>query len=440
MNSILQIFFEYFNTFVENAFFFYFIARRLSVRPHFFRYAACGTVFFTIIAQVLHLFSLPSQLSLCCALFLEILFTLLLTYGTVPERIFWGAFFCVIDIVSEGLTYILSSFASGQNANAIFFTYPMRYITGLLYLALLFSFTTALARRSLHTVSLPFWILPFFVAMVICGIFAVETLLDVIIYMNLKEDTSQCRQLYLAILIFMFLFLFAVLLISYLSYVYQKNLELEEDHRMHQIEKQQLSLFTETVQMLRVWKHDEHHHLAVLEELLHNQKYQETEEYIHTINEEFTSSSFGIFTGDSILDAVISAKMLIMQNNNIRFDHSIYLPEKLPLDHTALSSMMGNLFDNAIEASLCLDDPDSRHIVLTIKPHQNSLSICMENNCVENYRYNDSHQLISTKSQAGHGIGLKRIRQIAESVGGFCQITPTQEHFTVNIIIPLGAL
>lgn len=438
MDTMLQRAFELLITVAENGLFFCFIASRLAPKKKYVFYSAAGTFLLAAISTAIKSTAMPAHFSICLALALEILFTLLLTEGTLVEKLCWGCAFCVIDFFSESFTFLLFDIVTNYNSSTLLTEYPMRYISCTIYIVLLMAIVILLPHKSQNIVTFPRWILPIFIFLVILGIFAVETLLDVIIYLDSIHDYSQNHILYRAIWIFLFVFLFVILLIFYLNLLYRKNLKLAEEQKVRQIEIQQFELFSNTVQMLRVWKHDSKQHFSVMEELLHNEKYEDAISYIQNINQDFERTQFGIFTGNSVLDAVISTKQILIQKNEIQFSHSIFLPETLPFDQIALTSLMGNLFDNAIEACARLKDSTKRYMILTIKPHQNCLFIRMENSCDGEYHYDTGKHLRSRKTDPNHGIGLRRIQEISENVDGFCQIQLETDKFTVTIVVPLG--
>lgn len=439
MDIICQRSFEIFVTSVEVGLFFYYISKRLAPAKHF-RTIALG-VFLLIVSlsTVLNFLQVTSYLTLLIGLVSEILFTILCTKGTFSEKLFWGCSYRIIDLFAESLTFLLLDLITTYSSSTLMTTYPLRYILCTVYLILLSTFTILITHLKKVNVLLPRWILPTFVLLIIVGVVAVEALLDVIIYFDTLNDYSQNHILYCSIWIFLFIFIFLLLLIVYINELYKKNMKLMDEQRIQQIEKQQFESFSNTIQVLRVWKHDSRQHFSVINELIGNEKYEDAITYIHNMNDDFETSQFGIFTGNSVLDAVISTKLIAIRENSIQFSHSIYLPKNLPFNNISLSSLMGNLFDNAITACLQIEDVSKRYISLTIKPHQNSLSIYIENSSNGQYRYNREHTLQTTKEEPNHGIGLRRIREISEDANGFCQIQPEADKFIVTVVVPLNA-
>ena len=49
---------------------------------------------------------------------------------------------------------------------------------------------------------------------------------------------------------------------------------------------------------------------------------------------------------------------------------------------------------------------------------------------------NKNHEILSTKSEKNHGLGLPRIKSIIEKSGGVLQITSENNIFSVHIILP----
>lgn len=115
-------------------------------------------------------------------------------------------------------------------------------------------------------------------------------------------------------------------------------------------------------------------------------------------------------------------------------------PSTFPLDDIALSSLLGNILDNAIEA--CLRDNRSQTdspswIRFYIKPFQNMILIHSENSYDGIINKNTKHEFLSRKKEKNHGIGIKRITDIVNEVNGIINITTDKNIFTLHIMIPL---
>jgi len=115
------------------------------------------------------------------------------------------------------------------------------------------------------------------------------------------------------------------------------------------------------------------------------------------------------------------------------------VPDSFPLDSVELSSLLGNIWNNAIEAGeklLSFDIGKQPYIYFYIKPYQHMILIHIENNFDGEIKRNKNHEIISTKSEKNHGLGLPRIKSIIENSGGVLQITSENNIFSVHIMLP----
>ena len=64
------------------------------------------------------------------------------------------------------------------------------------------------------------------------------------------------------------------------------------------------------------------------------------------------------------------------------------------------------------------------------------LLITLSNSSAGNYLYNKKGNLLSTKDGKEHGYGLRQIARVTESCGGFYQVTPSADVFTITIALP----
>ncbi|MCC8106651.1 MAG: GHKL domain-containing protein [Clostridiales bacterium] len=105
-----------------------------------------------------------------------------------------------------------------------------------------------------------------------------------------------------------------------------------------------------------------------------------------------------------------------------------------------LSSLLGNLWDNAIEACQRLKEktPTSNpSIQFYIKPFQQMVIIHIENDYDGVILRDAKNEIVSTKSGSGHGIGLIRISEIVNEAEGILNLSTEDQIFSVHIMIPL---
>lgn len=105
------------------------------------------------------------------------------------------------------------------------------------------------------------------------------------------------------------------------------------------------------------------------------------------------------------------------------------MPEK------AMTTLFGNLLDNAIEANLRVDK-NRRFIKFLIKPIKDNYYILVKNRFCGEIRFADG-SLISTKKSKEHGIGTRQIEKVVDEAGGLWTWENENDVFIIKIMIPL---
>ena len=366
---------------------------------------------------------------------LDILITLILSIDSLTKSIFWACVYPIITVFADTLTVVLGSlFIQGSLSSLT--EYPTSITMTFLYLLICFFCVILLIKQTSSKFSIP-WLIQFaWIFIVLAGIIAIEFLLDLLI--QLKESSPYIiNRLFLLVIILLVILFFSILFFYYMGILYHKNIELLEENKQKQFEKQQFELLSNTNQLLRTWKHDFQNHLSVLKIMVKKQDFTSVQNYLNSINKEMNQNTWQIQTGNNVLDAVLTSKLSKIQSYDINFTHSVFLPDGLPLNNLELTSLMGNLLDNAIESCANLDSSHKRSICLDIKPYNQFLYINLSNSSAGKHRYNFFNELISTKQEEGHGIGLRRIQHIVTEANGFMKIDPKDDSFHVTIVLPL---
>lgn len=143
-------------------------------------------------------------------------------------------------------------------------------------------------------------------------------------------------------------------------------------------------------------------------------------------------------TGCTIVDAILTAKHAMMEEQHIEFHFQPYPLHQLPLDDSSFCILLSNLLDNAIEGVQRIDEPT--------KPQQISLSFarswsmfyitCVNTVNPHTIKRVESQFISSKDNKHIHGLGLESIRQIVETNNGLCNITVSDEQFCVDIMLP----
>ena len=133
-------------------------------------------------------------------------------------------------------------------------------------------------------------------------------------------------------------------------------------------------------------------------------------------------------------DAILNSKISLAKAKGIEVVADAHIPVKLKSSEIDLCCIIGNLFDNAIEASMKLP-PDQRVIRVYMDMKNTQLYISFTNFTAGKKMKKEGKLFRSTKGD-GHGFGLVRIDAIVERLEGYISRNSEDGAFTTEILLP----
>ena len=133
-------------------------------------------------------------------------------------------------------------------------------------------------------------------------------------------------------------------------------------------------------------------------------------------------------------DAILNSKISLAKSRHIPVVADAHIPVKLKSSEIDLCCIIGNLFDNAIEASMKLPE-DKRLIRVYMDMKNTQLYISFTNFTAGKKMAKQGGLFRSTKGE-GHGLGLVRIDAIVERLDGYLSRNSEDGAFTTEILLP----
>lgn len=175
--------------------------------------------------------------------------------------------------------------------------------------------------------------------------------------------------------------------------------------------------------------HDFHNHIGILRQFLSHEKYQEAVQYLDELQTPIQEITNTVWTGDETVDYLINSKFAVAAEKQIQFEVQVEFPRHTNIRNADLCAILGNLLDNAMEATGKVVSPKQRAIFLTIRRINQMLVIKVENSYAEIAK-RENGQLQTTKTEAGlHGWGLKSAQTAAEKYDGTIRTTYEGDRF-----------
>ena len=188
---------------------------------------------------------------------------------------------------------------------------------------------------------------------------------------------------------------------------------------------------------VRRFKHDIINHVGALRELVNQKKTEDAKEYIDTIWNIQEGFDLKIHTGDSFLDVIMNYYLYLAAKQSIKFAVSGKLVGKMHLEMFDITTLMGNILQNAMEATIKADDPK---IQVEFIEHKKEFFIVVSNSVVEKPNIKKDFFMTSKRDKMNHGFGMKNIVAVVEKYYGEYYMESIEENggklFKISISIP----
>ena len=185
---------------------------------------------------------------------------------------------------------------------------------------------------------------------------------------------------------------------------------------------------------MRGWRHDYRNHIQTMKVLASSGDLEGIRNYLDQLDTDLGTVDLAVKTGNAMADAILNSKISLAKSRDIPVQVDAHIPVKLKMSELDLCCIIGNLFDNAIEASLALP-PEERLIRVYMDMKGTQLYLSFTNFTAGGKREKQGNRFLTTKGE-GHGFGLVRIDAIVERLEGYLSRNSEDGAFTTEILIP----
>jgi len=185
---------------------------------------------------------------------------------------------------------------------------------------------------------------------------------------------------------------------------------------------------------IRGWRHDYRNHIQAMKVHAAQGEWGALRAYLDALETDLATVDTVIKTGNPMADAILNSKISLARSKGIQVRADASIPVALRVSELDLCVILGNLFDNAIEASLAL--PQERRLIrVYIDMKGPQLYISFTNFTAGAKRAKRGGRFSTTKGE-GHGFGLVRMDAIVERLGGYLARNSEDGAFTTEILLP----
>lgn len=203
------------------------------------------------------------------------------------------------------------------------------------------------------------------------------------------------------------------------------------------MQKQQYDYQLQQSEALRCFRHDLVNHMGVLRELADQKKTEEVKEYIDTIWNIQDEFDLKIRTGDGLFDVILNYYLYLAKKENVDFAVTGKLTGKTSFEMFDLTTLMGNILQNALEAAVQTAIPKIR---VELIEHKKEIFIVVSNSVAKEMNPPKGFFRTSKADTANHGFGLKNIAATVRKYHGEYYMESIAENgeamFKISIAIP----
>lgn len=372
-------------------------------KEHFLLAAICGVVVIQLLGENGSFGVVKSILGLFLGFYL---FQVLVYRKYYLKCLVFTLIFAVMDALIDFCIVGVSCNLSGVSMNAFQSISVYRIICTILsktLLILIVSFITRIVRTQIR-LNKKYIVLIFLLS---GSIFLMSFLIfQRFLQLNRIEVTDV-----IIFIVLLSLSLFSFFYILRLAELYEEK---EAMSLLHLHDEMMLAALDENRKNYDAWSkkiHDYKNHIIYMTELADQNKYEELSGYLHTQMGDIKGNASMIKTGYAGIDAIINAKQIVAISKALHLFCNISIPSELQLDNARISTILGNLIDNAIRAAAEIENAT---VEVTIHMVKNNLCIKI---CNPTKREHIDFAK-STKKTGLHGVGLQSVKQCCMEIGG----------------------
>lgn len=184
---------------------------------------------------------------------------------------------------------------------------------------------------------------------------------------------------------------------------------------------------------MRGWRHDYRNHIQVLKGYLAMGDSEAASRYLDALEADLNTVDMALKTGNKMTDVILNSKISLARSKGIQVTADAHIPAALSIAETDLCIIVGNLFDNAIEACMALPEED-RMIRVYMEMKNRQLYLSFTNSTALKKQKKAGRRFVSTKG-AGRGYGLARVDAIIDRYQGYLSRNSEDGAFTTEILL-----
>jgi len=229
-----------------------------------------------------------------------------------------------------------------------------------------------------------------------------------------------------------------------LFFLFEKNTELHWlktqmllQNALLEEQKNYYANVTHIYEQSRRLNHDLKNHFLILQGYIQASQIDAALSHIQSLVTTVKENSI-IHSGSTAIDAILTAKQSQAREQATKFDLAkLNFPVELLCAEQTLSIILGNLLDNALEATIRIPESTKRWIQILLHHDDIYLYLRIMNSTIKDIAVTGNILPTQKMHKEHHGFGLSSSDILVSTLHGIMQLTSENLIFTVDIMIPL---
>lgn len=210
-----------------------------------------------------------------------------------------------------------------------------------------------------------------------------------------------------------------------------KGLLLEQQNRSYE---KQLNIMQATIKANVTLQHDLRGHLLALKTYLNNNLTEDASAYVDKMLNVGMKNKNEIYrSGNTIMDSILNYKVQEALDMGIHVNANIRVPEGLGIDSFDIIVVLGNILDNAIDATAKVGDNKKIRICLIYDRRRVMLEV--QNTYCGEIQVRQGIPMTTKGDELLHGVGLQNVRTVVEKYRGTVDISYDEKWFKICVMM-----
>lgn len=184
--------------------------------------------------------------------------------------------------------------------------------------------------------------------------------------------------------------------------------------------------------------HDFKNHIRVIGRLVDENNMEELRKYVADFELKDRQGNTTVWTEDTVVNFILNNKISLGQQMGIQVNAYIDFPLKTNIKSNDMTTILANLFDNAIEACNRIPNGEEKKIDVTIRRINEMLIVKFENTCYQEPMRKDDSYISLKINKHFHGWGLKSVESTVKKYGGELNCNYDRENKKFKTVLNLS--